>query len=248
MRRKVTLIVGILLVIGGISLLSYRLYYSREVNSLIKKGEDIVEEYDSEFNSEVQDFDSNEGDSKPEKSLVEKLQEAFSNPDVIGYIYYPEASISYPIVQGSDNEEYLRKNINGDYSPNGSIFLDSSNSSNFTDVGSVIYGHHMRNGDMFGRLESSYSLGDTFVIYTRTSKLSYRVVSREVLNPEDTIAILCKGNDTSAEDFKERLSKYTDECSFGEDRGKYATLVTCHYEGGNTIRCGITGALIKEEI
>lgn len=244
MKRKITLTIGVILVIAGISLLFYRLYYSGEVTSLTKKGEDIISEYDSE----VQDQDSSVSNSKPEKSLVEKLQEAFSNQDVIGYIYYPEASISYPIVQGSDNEEYLRKNINGDYSPNGSIFLDSSSNSNFTDVGSVIYGHHMRNGDMFGRLESSYSLGDTFVIYTRTSKLSYRVVSREVLNPEDTIAILCRGNDTSASDFKERLSKYTDEYSFGEDKGKYVTLVTCHYEGGNTIRCGVTGALIKEEI
>ncbi len=70
-------------------------------------------------------------------------------------------SIDYPVMQGSTNEEYLNKDPYGDYSLSGSIFLDSRNSSDFSDDYSLIYGHHMEGNRMFGPL-TSYLKKDFF--------------------------------------------------------------------------------------
>jgi hypothetical protein len=53
----------------------------------------------------------------------------------------------------ADNTKYLNLNPYGEYSLSGSIFLDSRNSSNFTDDYSILYGHHMEYGKMFGALD-----------------------------------------------------------------------------------------------
>ena len=56
-------------------------------------------------------------------------------------------------MQGKDNTEYLNKDPYGEYSLAGSIFLDARNSPDFTDGYSLIYGHHMEGGLMFGPLD-----------------------------------------------------------------------------------------------
>ena len=52
-----------------------------------------------------------------------------------------------------DNKEYLNKDPFGKYSLSGSIFLDSRNNRDFSDSYSVLYGHHMDYGAMFGALD-----------------------------------------------------------------------------------------------
>ena len=56
-------------------------------------------------------------------------------------------------MQGRDNNEYLNKNPFGKYALSGSIFLDSRNKSDFSDDFSLLYGHHMEYGAMFGALD-----------------------------------------------------------------------------------------------
>lgn len=65
--------------------------------------------------------------------------------------------IDYPIMQGKDNIEYLNKDPFGDYALSGSIFLDARNSVDFSDHYSLIYGHHMEKGMMFGALDAFLS-------------------------------------------------------------------------------------------
>lgn len=74
--------------------------------------------------------------------------------DVVAWLTIYDTTIDYPVLQGSDNLEYLDKDPFGNYSLSGSIFLDSRNSSNFLDDYSLIYGHHMEQGYMFGALDS----------------------------------------------------------------------------------------------
>ena len=73
--------------------------------------------------------------------------------DVVAWINIYDTSIDYPVMQGKTNSEYLNKNPYGDYSLSGSIFLDSANSPSFTDDYSILYGHHMSGGYMFGALD-----------------------------------------------------------------------------------------------
>lgn len=74
-------------------------------------------------------------------------------PDAVAWITLDDTSVSYPIVQGSDNSEYLNKNAQGEYSLSGSIFLDANNNPQFLDYYSILYGHHMAGGYMFGALD-----------------------------------------------------------------------------------------------
>ena len=104
------------------------------------------------------------------------------NPDIVGWIYIPGTEISYPIVQGGDNDQYLKTAYDGSYSNSGSIFLNARNRSDFIDQNTLIYGHHMRDGSMFGHLmdfEKADFL-DThrrFFIYTQDGTLEYQIFS-----------------------------------------------------------------------
>lgn len=73
--------------------------------------------------------------------------------DVVAWLTVDGTAIDYPVMQGEDNNEYLNKDPFGKYSLSGSIFLDSRNASDFTDPYSLIYGHHMEYGKMFGALD-----------------------------------------------------------------------------------------------
>lgn len=73
--------------------------------------------------------------------------------DAVAWITVDDTNIDYPVMQGDDNSEYLNKDPYGKYSLSGSIFLDSRNSSNFHDHYSILYGHHMDYGVMFGALD-----------------------------------------------------------------------------------------------
>ena len=72
------------------------------------------------------------------------------NPDVIGWLTIDDTHIDYPVVIGDDDMEYINKDVYGDFSLSGSIFLDSDNSRDISDPYTLVYGHHMDNGAMFG--------------------------------------------------------------------------------------------------
>lgn len=73
--------------------------------------------------------------------------------DVVAWITVDETDIDYPVLQGIDNSSYLNKDPYGNYSVSGSIFLDYRNAPDFSDDYSLIYGHHMEYGHMFGALD-----------------------------------------------------------------------------------------------
>lgn len=71
----------------------------------------------------------------------------------IAWLTVEGTGIDYPVMQGTDNDEFLNKDPYGNYSLSGSIFLDYRNSPDFSDGYSLIYGHHMAGGVMFGALD-----------------------------------------------------------------------------------------------
>ena len=81
---------------------------------------------------------------------VKGLQQKYKN--VIGWIYFEDGLISYPIMQTNNNSTYLSKSYDEKAAKSGSIFMDMVNSADFTDVHTIIYGHNMNNLSMFGRL------------------------------------------------------------------------------------------------
>ena len=75
------------------------------------------------------------------------------NPDVTGWIRIPETKVDYPILQGEDNDFYLNHTWEKEPNSLGSIFLEHQSSPDLTDYNTIIYGHNMKNGAMFGDLD-----------------------------------------------------------------------------------------------
>lgn len=112
----------------------------------------------------------------PIKVDFESLKEEYK--DIVGWIYSPDTVINYPIVQGEDNDYYLRRMANGDYNYSGCIFMDYRCSSDFFDFNTVIYGHNMRDYSMFAPL-LDYQDPDYFkehpVMYLLTPETDYEI-------------------------------------------------------------------------
>ncbi len=73
-------------------------------------------------------------------------------PDAIGWLTIEGADVSHPFVQADDNSTYLWTDLNKEYINGGTLFMDYYNARDFSDKLTVIYGHNMRNGTMFGQL------------------------------------------------------------------------------------------------
>ena len=88
---------------------------------------------------------SEDPDSNP---TLEELQAI--NPDVLGWLTVDGTHIDYPVVIGETDMEYVNKDVYGEFALSGSIFLDSDNARDLSDAYTLVYGHHMDNGGMFG--------------------------------------------------------------------------------------------------
>lgn len=61
--------------------------------------------------------------------------------------------IDYPVMQTVDNEYYLDHNMEQKYDKNGTIFMDKDCDVLKPSTNYILYGHHMKNGQMFGGLD-----------------------------------------------------------------------------------------------
>lgn len=75
------------------------------------------------------------------------------NPDCIGWLTIEGTMIDYPVMYHPEEENYyLKRNFDGEYSENGSLFLSEQCDPDDCD-NLIIYGHHMNSGKMFAGLE-----------------------------------------------------------------------------------------------
>ncbi|MBQ8830595.1 MAG: class B sortase [Oscillospiraceae bacterium] len=74
-------------------------------------------------------------------------------PDVVGWLTVEGANISHPFVQTDDNSSYLWADLDHKFINGGTLFMDYYNSKDCSDKITVIYGHNMKNGSMFGQLK-----------------------------------------------------------------------------------------------
>ena len=105
--------------------------------------------------------------------LLEKV-----NPDSAAWLYSPNTAIDYPVMRASDYNYYLKHLPDGTRNANGSLFIDYNNSPLFDDRLTVIYGHHMKSGSMFGSLvgykkHSYYEQNPYMYLYTENG--NYRI-------------------------------------------------------------------------
>lgn len=75
---------------------------------------------------------------------------AKENPEVRGWVRLPDTAINLPIVKTTDNEFYLNHLFNENKNKLGTPFIDAGNIGDFSDRHTVIYGHALKSGSMFG--------------------------------------------------------------------------------------------------
>ena len=76
------------------------------------------------------------------------------NPDIVGWLTVPGTKCDNPVVQTTDNDKYLNTTFEGEKSKYGTLYADYRNNFDGTELSdnTVIYGHHMKDGLMFGQL------------------------------------------------------------------------------------------------
>lgn len=74
------------------------------------------------------------------------------NPDYAAWIFIPNTNIHYPVVYPKDNSAYLTKTFAGQNQSCGCLFFDCLESP-FSKPNTIIHGHNMKSGDMFGGLK-----------------------------------------------------------------------------------------------
>lgn len=75
------------------------------------------------------------------------------NGDILGWILVPDTRLSYPLVQGEDNDYYLNRTWRKSRNSVGAIFVERQNSADLSDFHTIIYGHRMNDNSMFGTLK-----------------------------------------------------------------------------------------------
>lgn len=117
------------------------------------------------------------------KDIVNPIDwKKITGKNVIAWIEVPNTKINYPILY-CDDDRYLNKDVNEKHSYAGAIYVRADNNSNFTDNLTVVYGHNMANGTMFGTLKKFqkkvfFSKQKYFYIYFPDGSVNiYKIVS-----------------------------------------------------------------------
>lgn len=241
----------LLLAIGVFCYAAYNLYH---IYTEYKKGTDEYNQIEQMAVTEREPDSSEE--VSPQEVIAPPISVDFAplksvNEDVVGWIYIEALEdISYPIVQGSDNDEYLHTTYEGNYNFAGTIFVDYENTGNFSDCNTIIYGHNMKNGSMFGNLkdfvqkEDTYNKSKYFWILTPERSLRYEIISAYTTSVSSDTYTLFKG---PGEEFLEYLNKiigYSEiQTTPGEltVKDRIVTLSTC--TGNEATRFVVQGKL-----
>ena len=176
------------------------------------------------------------------------------NKEVKGYLIVKNTKISYPVLQHSDNNYYLKHDIYKRKTSIGAIFFDYRNNVKKLDDNIIIYGHSMLNGTMFGTLRKVTNTSwrkeeDNLIVSLTTEKGTYNFKIFSVYKVDYTTDYLkVKFNSTSE---KEKFIKLITKRSLFKNNTKVGvndkilTMSTC--TGGNNRRLVVHAVLLKEE-
>ena len=181
------------------------------------------------------------------------------NPDVCAWIQVDGIEvIDYPIMQSApeaDDNYYLDHDINGDSKRAGSIYIQKLNSKDFDDPNTLIYGHNMLNGTMFGQLKKFknkefFNQNRNIYIYTPGHIFRYEIISAFVYDDRHIMNSFNFDLETSRMQFfdectsPQSLTKQVIEGAELKVDDKIITLSTC--TSNKTERYLVVGKLISD--
>lgn len=178
------------------------------------------------------------------------------NRDFCGWLYFPALDISYPVVQSTDNDYYLRRSFEGESLTAGTLFMDWAAVNDWSDRNTFIFGHNMNNGSMFGRFremvdDPSICASDPyFYIYTPTEVYTYEIFSYYIVKA-DSDRYMTFTTDMTYDYYVQwaldnSLYQPEEELDFSE-RGNIVSLSTCSGVHGSGKRMLVHGVRIRTE-
>lgn len=199
-------------------------------------------ESDNEKINSEKNEEEREAESIKRVAQVKKLREEYRN--IVGWIEIEDTHISYPVVQGKDNDFYLTHNYKGDNAERGAIFLDSNYNWNIAGNNLMIYGHYMINNEMFTDLtkyveEDFYKEHPTIRFTTADEDAEYDIIAvfRSKVyskNDEDVFKYYNFMNSNSEKEYNNFIKNIKREAIYNiEETAEYGdeliTLTTCSY-------------------
>lgn len=173
--------------------------------------------------------------------------------DVVAWVYSPDTVISYPIVQAEDNEYYLRRRLDGNYSGNGTVFMDFRCEPDFTSDNSLIYGHNMRDGSMFHSLRDYsdpeyYAAHPYLFLLTPAQNYVIRLFYGGIVSSTGWPYNVVFADDAERSSFLRQAAETSDfDAGFSpEEDDRIITLSTCSYEFSDA-RYVVIGTLVPIE-
>ena len=179
------------------------------------------------------------------------------NEDIYAWIVVPGTMIDYPVLQSETDNYYLDYNLDHSKGYPGCIYTNKCTAKDFSDYNTVLYGHNMRKGTMFGSLHryEDRKFFDTYqeiFVYTPDRRLTYEVKEivkfSDVYIPAQYPVEVKEGRDA----FLEATFDYTDDpvSYFRDDvevleEDKLITLSTC--VSGERHRRYLLIGVLKEE-
>lgn len=262
-KEKLFLFLSIALIVAGLALIAGKLYGYHKA----KEGYDALREHyvsDGKHRKikEIPDSEAEEqpkpidvwSESYPEPPVIDWDGLKKEMPDLVAWISVLPADISYPVVQGESNAEYLHQSSAGGYSVSGSIFLDAENKNDFSDWHNIIYGHNMRDGSMFASFnkisEEAIKSNPYIWICTPDVSIAYQIVSVHTAITEGETFTLFHG--TPGTEFVKWATNETEKSWFHLDipdkfKWKVLTLSTCT-PSSNEYRTVLQAYELKEYI
>ena len=155
----------------------------KNVNDIQEKITQVIQINDSEKIMTELNEDKEEDDKLyVNADIVSLIQE---NPETIGWLKVNNTNIDYPVVQGVDNEYYLKHNYYLEEDNSGWVFMDYRNNTEYLSDNIIIYAHNRyHSGVMFGTLQNTlryswYTNPENQIISFRTlyEDLNYQIFS-----------------------------------------------------------------------
>lgn len=149
----------------------------------------------------------------PDKDIVDSLATLKEeNSDTVGWLSFDSVDIDYPLVKAEDNYYYLTRTYKKTENRAGAIFMDAGCHDTLLDYHSIIYGHNMKNGSMFGKLkqyreEEFFYENPFFTIYKSDGAYRYQIFSAHTIADSDEIYTLWYGNSDGFDEFVARMKR-----------------------------------------
>ncbi|MCL1803675.1 MAG: sortase [Eubacteriaceae bacterium] len=157
-------------------------------------------------------------------------------PDIRAWLVCPNTIIDYPVVWASDYSYYLNRLADGSFNSNGSLFIDYNNPSDFTGKLSVVYGHNMKSGRMFGTLtnyksQAYFNAHPYFCLYTANGNYRIDLLYGCVIGAGQwrERAFMYEENVASLMAFAKENTTFKSQSEYSSD-DKIVVLSTCSYE------------------